>query len=217
MIWPYSGVRTAPGRDVNLRTGRLVVFDLETTGLNPSRALMISAGAVVVEAGAVALGQGFRRHLLQARVSSNQATLAHRLTADDLAAAESPQQVLPQLLRFIADSPCFAYHAEFDRKVLDRACRAHLKQRFDHAVIDVADLLLWLHPELGPQPPSLDACLKFLRISVIDQQRHDALTDAALTAQVLIVLLNQAREREPRTVGDLQCALARSRALRAMR
>ena len=51
--------RPSPPKAVPLREQRLVVLDLETTGLHLKRDLVIAIGAVVIENGAIAYSQQF--------------------------------------------------------------------------------------------------------------------------------------------------------------
>lgn len=51
--------------DKSLRQQRWVVLDLETSGLNMNRDQVLSIGAVVIEDGAIDLGQQFERTLLR--------------------------------------------------------------------------------------------------------------------------------------------------------
>ena len=51
-------------RDCSLREQRWVVVDLETTGLNLNKDVVLSIGAVVIEDGAIDFSQQFERCLL---------------------------------------------------------------------------------------------------------------------------------------------------------
>ena len=105
---------------------------------------------------------------------------------------------------FISGAPLVAYHADFDRQFLARAMRntpgAH--QRWEW--IDVA----WLAPALLDQlivQRSLDDWCAAYGISHV--ARHNAVSDAFATAELLLILLARASGKGIRNVGELRdCA-----------
>lgn len=199
-----------------LNTTRLVVFDLETTGLNLRKDKPIAIGAVAVSNYALPLADQYQARIQQSVESSAQAALAHRLARDEIDQAAPPEDVLPGFLNYLADAPRFAYHAAFDDGFMQRSLKSSgISQRWAPSV-DMAQWVLWLHPELGPAPPTLDRALAFARIRRSGRQRHDALVDASLTAQLLLTLLPKTHARGVHTLDELRQALKSSARLRQM-
>ncbi len=218
MRWPAwaQRLRVAAPRH-RLDEARWVVFDVETTGLDVRRDVVIAIGAVAVHGGGLMLADAFTEHLLQTQKSAPAAALAHRLTGAQLAQADPPDQVLARFVDYLAGAPHLAYHAHFDDSVLRRALKtARLSTRWAHS-IDVAKWLLWLHPQLGPKPPTLDRALAFARIRQAGARRHQALTDAQLTAQLALWLLPETLRRGIDSIERLRKVVARAETLRQIR
>lgn len=212
--WLRWSQRPAP---TALHKSRLVVFDLETTGLNLRKDKPIAVGAVAIENSALPLADQFQAHIQQHVESSAQAALAHRLARDEIGRAAPPAEVWPGFLEYLADAPRFAYHAAFDDGFMQRSLKSSGISRRWAASTDVAQWVLWLHPELGPAPPTLDRALAFARIRRSGRQRHDALVDASLTAQLILTLLPATRARGIYSLHELRQAIRSSARLRQMR
>ena len=100
---------------------REVVFDTETTGLNPGQ------GDRIVEVGCIELinllptGREFQMYINPGRPVSEATVRITGITNDTLRGKppfESPQ-VVDRLLEFFGDSPIVAHNAEFDRGFLN--------------------------------------------------------------------------------------------------
>jgi DNA polymerase-3 subunit epsilon len=195
----------------------MIVFDLGTTGLNVRRDVVISIGAVALHGGRIALDQQFSEHVQQTRISGGHASLAHRLTAEELQHADLPDQVLPRFVAYKDGAPSFAYHADFDDDLMRKSLATFKARGQWSRSIDVAHWLLWLHPELGPMPLTLDQALEFARISVPSGQRHQALSDEMLTAQLVLTMLPQTLHRGVGSFERLKISLRYNASLRRMR
>ena len=213
LTWP-RWLRSA--HPIPLHSTRLVVFDLETTGLNLRKDKPIAIGAVAVCGQSMPLADQFQAHIQQSVESSAQAALAHRLARDQIGQAAPPEDVLPRFLDYLAEAPRFAYHSAFDDGFMQRSLRASGISRRWRASLDVAQWVLWLYPELGPAPPTLDRALAFARIRRSGRQRHDALVDASLTAQLVMTLMPATRARGVHTLSELRQAMRSSARLRQM-
>lgn len=194
---------------------RLVVFDLETTGLNPARDRPLAIGAVAVRDGAIDLDDSFHAELLPPDRLDPENVLVHRLTPQRLAEGDPSGAALERFLHFVSDAPLFAYHAEFDRAVLRKAVRRELGRRIDPLCLDVAHWVLNVEPDIGSKPPTLDVALGYFRIQA--GARHDALQDALITARLVLVLLQRAATQGQCTVGALRRELAATDFLRRAR
>ena len=107
--------------DQPLRQQRWVVLDLETSGLNMNRDQVLSIGAVVIEDGAIDLGQQFERTLLRVDHKVSPAVLIHGLAPSAIAAGSEPVEALLDFMEFLGDSPVLGFHAPFDQHMLSRA------------------------------------------------------------------------------------------------
>ena len=199
----------APLDDGPLRQQRLVVLDLETSGLNTQRDQVLSIGAVVIEDGAIDLGQQFDCTLQQPghRVSSS--VLIHGLGPSAIAAGREPAHALLEFMEFLGDSPLLAFHAPFDQRMLARALKQSLGHRLQHPFLDVAELAPLLNPGVHFRHGGLDDWTGHFGLQA--QQRHSACADALVTAELALILFSQARRQGLDSLRELDQRLSQRR------
>jgi DNA polymerase-3 subunit epsilon len=172
---------------------RLVVLDLETSGLDMRRDIVLSIGAVVIEKGGIALGNQFESTLLRPAQKVSESVLIHGIAPSELEAGEEPAEALLDLLEFIGDSPILAFHAGFDQRMLTRALKQALGYKLRHPFIDVAELAPMLCPGNRPRHNGLDEWCTHFGLQVL--QRHHASADALATAEIALILFSKARRQ----------------------
>lgn len=165
---------------------REIVFDTETTGLDPR------TGDRMVEIGCIELvnlvptGRTFHAYFNPERDMPAGAEQVHGLSAAFLSDKPRFQDKLEELLEFIGDSPLIAHNAGFDFAFLDAemalcardpVCRSRM--------IDTVSLAKKRHP--GAKL-SLDALCARYGIDRSHRVKHGALLDAELLAQVYVEL-----------------------------
>lgn len=164
---------------------RIVVVDVETTGLDMARDTLISIGAVAVVNGRIALGDSFSVVLQQSRISRRENILIHGISGSDQRAGLPPADALLDFLEYLGKSPLAAFHVAFDETMIRRAMREHLGLSFKHSWLDLAYALPALWPELMRSHRTLDDWAA--RFAVHNEDRHNAVADALATAQLLLV------------------------------
>lgn len=186
---------------------RLVVVDVETTGLDVTKDSLIAIGAVAVDAGQVAIADSFSRILRQATASSRENILIHGIGGTAQVKGEDPVEVLLAFLEYIGASLLVGFHAPFDEIMLRKAMSAHLGTALRLPWLDLAHLAPALVRDKSQACHSLDEWLGAFGIG--NYSRHDALADALATAQLLQVLLAKAKDAGIQNTGGL-LELARS-------
>jgi DNA polymerase-3 subunit epsilon len=194
--------KPAPLGDVSLRQQRWVVVDLETSGLNLNRDLVLSIGAVVIEDGAVDFSQLFERTLQRTETKLSPSVLIHGLGPSAIAAGSDPVEALLDFMEFVGDSPLLAFHAPFDQHMLGRALKDSLGYRLAHPFLDVADIAPLLCPEANIREAGLDHWLEYFNLQV--GERHHASADALATAELMLILFSRARQQQIDTPQALQ-------------
>jgi DNA polymerase-3 subunit epsilon len=177
---------------------REIVFDTETTGLNPDHIDPAQCDRIV-EVGCIELfnylptGREFQMYINPGRPVSEATVRITGITNDTLRGKPSFDQVVDRLMDFFGDSQIVAHNAEFDRGFLNaelaRLGRPTLaKERF-------IDTLVLAREHRPGSPASLDAVCKRFDISIKDRVLHGALLDAQLLAMAYLELRG-GRERK---------------------
>lgn len=176
-----------------LQEQRLVVLDLETSGLDLRRDIVLSLGAVVIEDGGIKLGDQFESTLLRPAQKVSESVLIHGIAPSRLEAGEDPADALLDFLEFVGDSPILAFHAGFDQRMLTRALKQTLGYKLRHPFMDVAELAPMLCPNSRPRQNGLDDWCSHFGLQV--SQRHHASADALATAEIALILFSKARRQ----------------------
>lgn len=200
---------------VMLDETRLVVVDVETTGLQVRRDALISIGAVVIDKLRLDLTQQFEQTLCVDTTRGLDNILIHGISPSQIAHGGDPRTTLIEFSDFIEDSPLFAFHAPFDQAVLQRAYRQYLDIRLRNQFIDIADLAPALFPQRRPRQETLDGWLQQFGLSV--SLRHHAAADALAAGELLLLLLKTARRQGINDLTALLRKLELNRRLRSAR
>lgn len=204
-----SWLRPAPVLDEQ----RWVVLDVESSGLRPltDRLLAIAAIAVRMTPGRalIELGDSFEVVLRQpaATVADKSNILLHGIGLGAQRAGIEPAQALAAFEKFAGASPLVAFHAAFDRTLIERACVQHLGRRAAHAWLDLEPLAAVLHPLVRAR--SLDEWMAHFDITCA--VRHQAAADALATAELLLKLWPAVCIQLPRPGFKAAVALAAQR------
>lgn len=193
---------------------RLVVVDLETTGLNPAKDQVIAIGGVAIAGGAIPLGDQFDLILRRPELDISETVLIHGIGKEALTQGHETEDALIHLLEWLQGAPLMAYHAAFDKRFLEKALKQTLGYTRAHAWLDVAELLPALFPELRGRHKSLDDWSE--QFGLFASARHHAAADAMVTAELALVAFNKARKDGLTTLGELQDKVRTYRRLSAL-
>ncbi len=166
---------------------REIVLDTETTGLDPA------SGHRIVEIGCLELinhvpsGVTFQRYLNPERDMPSDAFDVHGLSDAFLSDQRLFADIVDSFLDFIADSPLIIHNARFDlgflNAELDRIGRPGVESA---RAIDTVELARRKQPGA---PANLDALCRRFGIDNSGRDKHGALLDAELLAEVYLELI----------------------------
>jgi DNA polymerase-3 subunit epsilon len=161
---------------------REIVFDTETTGLDPAQ------GHRVVEIGAVEIsnliptGRVFHVYIDPERDMPEEAFRVHGLSREFLSQHKKFADVVDGFLDFIEDSPLVAHNAEFDVRFLNAEFALRkLPPLGGGRIVDTLAMARRLNPGSSA---SLDALCQRYGIDLSRRDKHGALLDAGLLAEV---------------------------------
>jgi DNA polymerase-3 subunit epsilon len=165
---------------------REIVFDTETTGLDPSTGDRLVEIGCIELVNRVATGRTFHAYFNPDRTMPIEAERVHGLGDAFLADKPRFHEHVVELLEFIGDSPLIAHNAQFDFGFLNwelGAC-GHPEVSLER-MIDTLVLARRRHP--GAKH-SLDALCVRYGVDRSHRVLHGALLDAELLAQVYVEL-----------------------------
>lgn len=172
---------------------REIVFDTETTGLDPYQ------GHRLVEIGCVELvnriptGQIFHCYFNPERDMPAEAFAVHGLSSQFLGEKPLFAELAGDILAFLGDAPLIAHNAAFDLGFLNAELeRVKLPSLPRARLIDT--LLLARRKYPGAQNLLDDLCQRF-RIDNSHRTKHGALLDAELLAEVYLELIEARQAR----------------------
>jgi len=168
---------------------RFVVFDTETTGLDPRSDHAVSLGAVSFTDGRIALGQTFCRVIAAEAHPSAESIVVHGLMPGQIANGAGPADVLTEFLLWAGNAVLVAHHAWFDLAMLNRIAISLCQAPIQNLVLDTANLARLAERGSGGRY-DLDSLLARYDIPQAGG-RHTALGDALLTARLLQKLLKR--------------------------
>lgn len=193
---------------------RLIVLDLETTGLNTSRDEVIAIGAVAINNNGIPLADQFDLILRRPELDIRETVLIHGIGPEALTQGHETEEALLHLLEWMNGDPILAFHSDFDQKFLEKTLKKELGYTRSHLWIDVAELLPAVFPDADPGGRSLDHWAGYFGLEV--SERHHAAADAMATAELTLIALNRARRDGLQTLGELTEKLRYQRRIRSM-
>jgi DNA polymerase-3 subunit epsilon len=165
---------------------REIVFDTETTGLDPVQ------GHRLVEIGCVELvnrfptGRTFHKYINPERDMPVEAFNVHGLAIEFLKQHGVFHEIADEFLDFVADAPLVAHNGYFDLAFINSELDLAKRQVFARdRIIDTLMLARRKHP--GQSNRLDDLCLRY-KIDNSKRTKHGALLDAELLAEVYIEL-----------------------------
>ena len=166
---------------------REIVLDTETTGFEPTE------GHRIVEIGAVELfnhvptGRTYHQYINPKRMMPKEAFEVHGLGDDFLRDKPLFPAIAQAFLDFIADAPLVIHNASFDMKFLNAELAAANLPPLPAA--RAVDTLLIARKKFPGSPASLDALCRRFNIDNSMREKHGALLDSEILAEVYLELV----------------------------
>jgi DNA polymerase-3 subunit epsilon len=204
LVYDFDLLDKEPSSDLNqtaLRDLTFVVFDSETTGLDPVSDDVVQLGAVRVVNGKIVPGEIFDKLVNPGRPIPPGSTAVHRVNDAMVANAPGFGPVCRSFHQFCENAVIIAHNAPFDMAFLRRQSKGS-DIDFNHPVLDTVHLSAVVFG--GSAEHTLDALCDRLEVTIPDAVRHSALGDALATAEALIALIPILEGRGLHTFGDVR-------------
>lgn len=166
---------------------REIVLDTETTGLDP-----IKGGHRLAEIGCVELmnhiptGRIYHAYINPERDFDAGAQAVTGLTLEFLKDKPIFKDIAKEFLEFIGNDTLIIHNAPFDLKFLNFELRYADLENLSNPVIDT---LIMARQKFPGSPASLDALCKKFDISTAKREKHGAIIDCELLADVYLMLI----------------------------
>jgi DNA polymerase-3 subunit epsilon len=181
----------------SVQDSEFVVIDLETTGLKPGSAAITEIAAVRIAHGR--LGAEFHALVNPGQRVPPTITRLTGITDELLHGQPHIDTVFPQLHAFLGSAVIVAHNADFDLSFLHFDARRLFSAPLLNPALCTQRLARRLLP--GLRSRSLDAVAAHLGVAC--PNRHRALGDARITAEVFLILLDKGAAQGIYTLGQL--------------
>lgn len=197
--WPWrrrpASVFAAP-LDTLLDPG-FVALDLETTGLDPRRDVIVELAAIPFVGGRPR--SGYVTRVDPGRAIPAESSRVHGITDPMVQDAQPVGPVLGELAALLEGRPIVGHGIGFDLAVLARECRARGRAVIADTALDTGLIASALHPHWG----RLDFDEVAARYGIGILGRHTAQGDALAAGELFLALLPEVRSRGLRTVWEV--------------
>ena len=176
------------GQKFAVDEARWVMLDVETSGLDPGRDRLLAIAAIAMRvdwrAGALHLhpGDSFEVVLQQETVTADKDNiLLHGIGVQRQREGLIPEQALQAFAEFVGNAPLLAFHAAFDRALIERHLHQYQQPRLANPWLDIEHLCAVTYQ--GVRARSLDEWMAHFGIQCV--ARHQAAADTWAECELL--------------------------------
>jgi DNA polymerase-3 subunit epsilon len=173
------------------KSGELVVYDCETTGLNPKKDEILSIGAVKIRGDKILLDEAMHLYLKPSEEISHESITIHHIRHCDLEEALEPRDAIEKFLHFIGSRTLVGYYLEFDVAMVNKYTKEYIGIKLPNKQLEVSALYYDKKIEAIPQGNidlRFDTILADLALPRL--KSHDALNDAVMTAMMYLKIIH---------------------------
>ena len=169
-----------------IKEAKYIVIDTETTGIDKSKDAILSIAAIKVKNFRIV---NIYNTFIDAEVRiPEESKKFHHIEDYHLKDKPKIYEIIPDLLKFIGqDAVIVGHHVKFDFDLLNREIQKHFHAKLYNPTIDTGNIYRFLNKT--DESVSLDKIIDKYLSKVID--RHSALGDALVTAEVFIKMIQQ--------------------------
>ena len=166
------------------KSSRFVVLSTETSGLSPTKDVILSIGAFAVVNDSVLIGDSFETTLLQYKFFHDNGLLNEFMVESKMKKLPEPEAI-QSLIEFIGNSVIVGHHVDFDVEIINQALERMECGRLKNEALDI-DVMHRKLLDINDKQFSLDELSKIYNLPVSD--RNSAAEDAYKTALLFLKL-----------------------------
>lgn len=166
-----------------------VVFDTETTGLNPKVDEILSIGAVKIKGNKILTSQTFEIYIKNENNISSKSIEIHQIRPCDLKNARSANEAMIEFLKFIEGRALVGYYLEFDVEMVNKYIYPLMGIKLPNKMIEISELYYDAQISTIPQGNidlRFDTILK--KYDIPNMGVHNAVNDAVMSAMIFLKL-----------------------------
>lgn len=176
------------------------MLDVETSGLDPARDRLLAIAAIALKVDwarqrlTIAPGDSFEVVLRQEQASAKDNILLHGIGAQRQREGIPHRDALQAFHDYAGRSPLLAFHAPFDRAMIERHVRSEFPAPWPHRWLDIEQLCAVTYEEAPAR--SLDEWMAYFGIRCAI--RHQAAADTLAECELLLRIW-------PRVAAECAC------------
>lgn len=190
-----------PGPSTPIAEAEFVALDIETTGLDPATAQMLSVGWVVVRGTRIDLRTA-ESYIVRPSKDVGRSASVHGLTDSMVGAGENWGAILDKVVEALRGRVLLVHHSGLDKTLLDRMCRRRYGARLLVPVVDTLAIEIRRRRHRHHEESDRSLRLPALRdeYGLPRYASHDCLADALGAAELLIAIIKNSKVR---SLGEL--------------
>jgi DNA polymerase-3 subunit epsilon len=173
----------------DIHEDEVVVFDCETTGLNPKVDEIISIGAVKVKGNKILTDQAIHIYIKQENEINHKSITIHQIRNCDLEDAIPLNEAIEKFLYYIGNRMLVGYYLEFDVAMINKYIKPMFGITLPNKKEEVSAIYYDKKIAVIPQG-NIDLRFNMILedLALPKLQAHDALNDAVMTAMMYLKL-----------------------------
>ena len=192
---------------IDYRDQEYLAIDLETTGLDHRRELILSVGYVTVRGISIDLSTARHRLVRIDRSIPEASAVIHQITDDEAATGLGLREVLEELLTVLAGKVMIAHHASIEEGFLSTACKRLWGRGLLTRIIDTQMLALrtFERRQMPFKPSDLRLHSLGNRYNLPRYGAHNALSDALTAAELFLAQAAHRDDGHGLPLADFLC------------
>ena len=167
---------------------RVVVLDLETTGLSPHRHKITEVAGVKFQNGVIV--DSFQTFVNPEVPIPRFITKLTGITDEMVSGKPTIKDVLPKLKEFLGDDPIVGHNISFDYRFLNHNFKIYLGEDLSNPLVCTAKLARRLVPDLPNK--KLGTVADYF--GVVNEQAHRAMADVSATAKIYSSFIDELKK-----------------------